>query len=78
MPMTAEQITAYVTQALPDAVVELTALANDDDHWSVTVTSSAFAGKSRVAQHKMVYDALQGHMGGTLHALQVKTAVAAS
>lgn len=76
MPMTAEQITAYIQEALPDATVALTALANDDDHWSVSVTSAAFAGKSRVAQHKMVYDALQGHMGGTLHALQVKTVVA--
>ncbi len=78
MSMTAQQITAYLTEALPDAVVELTALANDDDHWSVTVTSAAFAGKSRVAQHKMVYDALQGHMGATLHALQVKTSVPVS
>ncbi len=73
MPMNADQIIDYIRHALPDAVVELKDLAGDNDHWSVTVTSAAFAGKSRVVQHKMVYDALQGQMGGALHALQVKT-----
>lgn len=75
MPMTAEEITSYITQALPDATVELTDLAGDNDHWAVHVTCASFAGKTRVAQHKMVYDALQGQMGGVLHALQVKTSI---
>jgi stress-induced morphogen len=48
-------------------------LAGDDNHWAATITSSAFNGKSRVAQHQMVYAALKGNMGGVLHALQLQT-----
>ncbi len=64
-----------IKAALPDAEVELVALVDDGDHWRARVTSAAFAGKTRVAQHKMVYDALGGRMGGVLHALQLTTAV---
>ena len=48
-------------------------LAGDDNHWAATVTSAAFKGKTRVAQHQMVYAALKGNMGGVLHALQLTT-----
>ena len=67
-----------VKTALPDAVIELTDLAGDNDHWSITVASASFAGKSRVAQHRMVTDALGGHMGTTLHALAVVTKIKGS
>ena len=56
-------------------MVTLRDLAGDNDHWAAHVVTSAFAGKSRVAQHQMVYDALGGRMGGVLHALQLTTAV---
>ena len=75
MPMPAAQIEAMIKAALPDAVVTLTDLAGDDDHWAAHVVSAAFVGKPRVAQHKLVYDALGGRMGGALHALQLTTAV---
>ena len=75
MPMAAAEITAMIKAALPDAEVEMVALVDDGDHWRAHVTSAAFAGKTRVAQHKMVYDALGGRMGGVLHALQLSTAV---
>ena len=75
MPMPADQIEALIRAALPDATVEITALAGDNDHWAARVVSAAFAGKSRVAQHKLVYAALGGRMGGELHALQLTTAV---
>lgn len=75
MPMAADEIEAMIKAALPDAVVEITALVDDGDHWRAHVISAAFAGKTRVAQHKMVYDALGGRMGGVLHALQLSTAV---
>jgi stress-induced morphogen len=75
MPMAAADIEAMIKAALPDAVVEMTALVDDGDHWKAHVTSAAFAGKPRVAQHKLVYDALGGRMGGMLHALQLSTAV---
>jgi stress-induced morphogen len=75
MPMSAREIEDAILAALPGATVELTDLAGDDDHWAATVTAPQFAGLSRVAQHKLVYNALGGRMGGVLHALQVTTVV---
>ena len=75
MPMTASEIEAEIRAALPDAEIEMTDLAGDNDHWAATVTSAAFVGKSRVQQHKMVYAALGDKMGGVLHALQVTTQI---
>jgi stress-induced morphogen len=74
MPMPAHEIEKLIKQAFPDADVTMTALADDNDHWSAMVTSSAFKGKSRVQQHQMVYAALRGRMGGVLHALSLQTA----
>jgi stress-induced morphogen len=75
MAMEAHDIEAMIKAALPDATVEIKDLAGDGDHYSATVTSAAFAGKSRVQQHQMVYAALQGNMGGVLHALALTTSV---
>ena len=75
MPMSGDEITRLITEGLPGAKVELTDLAGDDDHWAAKVTAPQFAGKSRVQQHKLVYEALGGRMGGVLHALQLTTAV---
>ncbi len=75
MPMSAEAIEAAILAALPGASVELTDLAGDDDHWAAKVTAPQFRGLSRVAQHKLVYAAFGGRMGGELHALQVTTVV---
>lgn len=73
MPMTAEEITRRITTALPGAEVLLEDLAGDNDHWKVTVTSAAFADKSRVEQHRMVNAAFGADLGTTLHALSVVT-----
>ncbi len=73
--MSGPDIEAAILASLPGAVVELTDLAGDNDHWAAKVTAPQFAGKTRVAQHKMVYGALGGRMGGELHALQVTTVV---
>ena len=62
-----------IKAAFPDAEIEMKDLAGDDNHWAATVKSSAFKGKTRVAQHQMVYAALKGNMGGVLHALQLTT-----
>ena len=75
MAMAAVDIEAMIKAALPDAVIEITDLAGDGDHYAARVTSAAFAGKNRVQQHKLVYEALGGQMGGALHALQLTTAV---
>jgi stress-induced morphogen len=78
MPMSAAEIEGMITTALPGAVVEMTDLAGDNDHWAAKVTAPQFVGKNRVQQHKMVYEALDGRMGGVLHALQLTTAVPTS
>ena len=75
MPMEQGEIERLIREALPDAVIRIDDLAGDGDHFGAHVTSAAFKGKTRVQQHKMVYDALQGRMGGELHALALQTAV---
>ncbi|MBY6014250.1 BolA/IbaG family iron-sulfur metabolism protein [Qipengyuania gaetbuli] len=75
MPMKSEDIVALIEEALPGAVVEMRDLAGDNDHWAAKVIAPQFVGKTRVAQHKLVYDALGGRMGGELHALQLTTQV---
>lgn len=73
MPMTAEEITARITRTIPDARITLEDLAGDNDHWKVTVYSRAFAGQSRVAQHRLVQSAFADTLGTTLHALAITT-----
>ena len=73
MPMSAAEIEGMIKEALPGAEVEMRDLAGDNDHWAAKVTAPQFAGKSRVQQHKLVYEALDGKMGGVLHALQLTT-----
>ena len=75
MAMHADEIEKLIKQALPDAAVEIRDLAGDGDHYAAYVTSAAFKGKTRVQQHQMVYAALQGRMGGELHALALQTGV---
>lgn len=73
MAMDAREIECLIKQALPDAQVTIQDLAGDGDHYAAQVVSSEFAGKTRVQQHQMVYAALQGRMGGVLHALALNT-----
>ena len=67
MAMQAVEIERLIKEALPDARVDIRDLAGDGDHYAATVLSHAFTGKTRVAQHQMVYGALQGRMGGVIH-----------
>ena len=73
MPMDANEIERLIKAALPDATIEIKDLAGDGDHYAAHVVSPSFAGKSRVQQHQMVYEALGGRMGGVLHALALTT-----
>ncbi len=75
MPMDAGEIERLIKAKLPDAEVTITDLAGDGDHYAANVVSEAFRGKSRVQQHQMVYEALEGRMGGVLHALALQTSV---
>jgi stress-induced morphogen len=73
MPIPANEIENLIKSAFPDAVFTLVDTAGDGDHYKLTIQHPSFAGKSRVAQHRMVYDALGGQMGGALHALALET-----
>jgi len=73
MAMEAHEIERMIQEALPDAEVRIEDLRGDGDHYAAYVVSPSFAGKSRVQQHQMVYAALQGKMGGDLHALALQT-----
>ncbi|RUT33092.1 BolA family transcriptional regulator [Arsenicitalea aurantiaca] len=73
MAMAASEIEKRIKAALPDARIEIRDLAGDGDHYAATVISESFRGKSRVQQHQIVYAALQGDMGGALHALALQT-----
>ena len=74
MAMRAEDLETLLRQAFPDAEIRIDDLAGDGDHYKAVIRSAAFIGKSRVAQHQLVYAALQGRMGGELHALALDTA----
>jgi stress-induced morphogen len=74
MAMSPQEIEKLICGALPDAEVTITDLAGDGDHYAARIVSASFAGKTRVQQHKLVYEALGGRMGNELHALQLTTA----
>ncbi len=74
MPMAADEIESMIRAGIPGAEVTITDLAGDGNHYAARVVAEAFRGKPRPAQHRMVYDALGGRMGGVLHALQLTTA----
>ena len=73
MTMQLKEIESLIKETFPDAIVEIQDLAGDGNHYSATVTSSQFVGKTKIQQHKMVYDSLKGKMGNELHALALKT-----
>jgi stress-induced morphogen len=75
MPMPADEIEALIRTAIPDARIEITDLAGDQNHYAARVVSESFRGVSRLERTRRVYDSLGGRMGGVLHALQLTTAV---
>ena len=75
MAMDAQSIERLIREALPDATVRIDDLRGDGDHYAAYVESAAFKGLTRIQQHQLVYRALQGRMGGELHALALQTAV---
>ncbi len=74
MPMASDEIEAMILAAFPDALVDISDLAGDGDHYAARVVAESFRGTPRVKQHQRVYQALGGRMGGALHALQLTTA----
>ena len=78
MPMSAPEIEKLIKAGIPDASVEITDLVGDGDHYAAVVVSPAFAGKTKLQQHQLVYAALGSNMGGALHALQLQTSAPAA
>ena len=73
MVMEKELIEKLIKNSIPDANIIIEDLRGDGDHYSAIITSKAFEGKSKIEQHKMVYESLEGKMGNELHALMLKT-----
>jgi stress-induced morphogen len=75
MAISSQEIECLIKTALADAIIKIEDLAGDGDHYAIHVISQEFAGKSRIQQHQMIYSALQGKVGGQLHALSVRTSL---
>ena len=73
MTLKLEEVKNLIKEAIPDAEVIIQDLAGDENHYSATIKSKIFVGKSRIDQHKLVYKALKGKMGNELHALALNT-----
>ena len=73
MSLKLEEIRSLIKEAMPDAEVIIEDLAGDENHYSATIKSKVFKGKSKIDQHKLVYKALKGKMGNELHALALNT-----
>ena len=73
MGLQLKEIKTLIKESIPDAEIDIQDLAGDENHYSATIKSKVFAGKSKIDQHKLVYKALKGKMGNELHALQINT-----
>ena len=73
MSLKLEEIRNLIKESIPDAEITIQDLAGDENHYSATIKSKIFNGKSKIEQHKMVYNSLKGKMGNELHALAIKT-----
>ena len=73
MSLKLEEIKSLIKEAIPDAEITIQDTAGDENHYSATIKSKVFSGKSKIEQHKIVYKALKGKMGNELHALALNT-----
>ena len=73
MSLKLEEVRNLIKEAMPDAEITIRDLAGDSNHYSATIKSKIFTGKSKIEQHKLVYKALKGKMGNELHALALNT-----
>ncbi len=73
MSLKSEEIEKLIKESIPDAEVIIQDLAGDNNHYSATIKSKIFNGKTKIEQHKIVYKSLKGKMGNELHALSINT-----
>jgi stress-induced morphogen len=72
---TSEELKQRIEAAIPDATAEVDDWTGGGDHFRAIVVSPAFAGLSRIQQHRLVMDVFEGEIGGAIHALSVKTQI---
>lgn len=75
MAISKDALAQIIAQKFPDATFEIVDLAGDGEHYELHIQSAQFQGLAPLKQHRLVYDALEGIVGGTLHALALKTQV---
>ena len=75
MGLKSEEIKSLIKESIPDAEISIQDLVGDDNHYSATIKSKIFIGKSKIEQHKLVYKSLKGRMGNELHAFSITTEV---
>jgi len=73
MSLKLDEIKSLIIASIPDAEITIVDTAGDENHYSATIKSKVFSGKTKIEQHKMVYKALKGKMGNELHALALNT-----
>ena len=73
MSIKLEEIEKLIKESIPDAEISIKDLAGDENHYSATIKSKTFTGKSKIEQHKLVYKEFKGKMGNELHALSINT-----
>ena len=73
MAMSASEIEELILKTFPNAKITIDDLRGDGDHYAAQIITEEFRGKTRVQQHKMIYNAMEGKMGKELHALALNT-----
>ena len=75
MSMKITELEYLIKKSIPESEIVIKDLAGDDNHYYAIIRAKVFKGKTKLEQHKMVYDALNDNMGTKLHALQIKTEI---
>ena len=73
MAMSASEIEELILKTFPNAKITIDDLRGDGDHYAAQIITEEFKGKTRVQQHQMIYNAMEGKVGKDLHALALNT-----
>ena len=67
------EIKERIEASIPGARAEVEDYTGGGDHFRASVTAPAFVGRTRIEQHRIVYEVLGADIGGPIHALSLKT-----
>jgi stress-induced morphogen len=73
MALEQSKLEELIKQAFPEAEIEITDLVGDNNHYQLSIKDACFEDKGKVAQHRLVNEALKQYLGDELHALSIKT-----